>query len=61
MRVRTEGFIPTPKAEERLMKDSLRFVDCDMHVMEPPDLVERYLEPTFKDRVILPIGADGRL
>ena len=42
------------------MKDGLRFVDCDMHVMEPPDLFERYLEPQFKDRVITPVGADGR-
>src|SRR5712691_8782202 len=42
------------------MKDGLRFVDCDMHIMEPPDLFEQYLDPQFKDRVILPIGADGR-
>jgi hypothetical protein len=42
------------------MKNGLRFVDCDMHVMEPPDLFETYLEPKFKDRVILPVGADGR-
>jgi len=26
------------------MKDGLRFVDCDMHIMEPPDLFERYLD-----------------
>src|SRR2546425_7822380 len=42
------------------MKDGLRFVDCDMHLMEPPDLLEKYLDPQFKDRVILPTGADGR-
>jgi uncharacterized protein len=42
------------------MKDGLRFVDCDMHIMEPPDLFERYLDAKFKDRVILPVGADGR-
>ena len=36
------------------MKDDLRFVDSDMHVMEPPDLFERYLDPAFRDRVILP-------
>src|SRR6266481_1525117 len=47
-------------AEEDVMKDGLRFVDCDMHIMEPPDLFERYLDPKFKDRVVLPIGADGR-
>ena len=42
------------------MKDNLRFVDSDMHIMEPPDLFERYLDPRFRDRVRLPIGADGR-
>ena len=33
------------------MKEDLRFVDSDMHVMEPPDLFERYLDAKFKDRV----------
>jgi uncharacterized protein len=42
------------------MKDGLRFVDCDMHIMEPPDLFGRYLDARFKERVILPIGKDGR-
>src|SRR6266550_3298142 len=42
------------------MKDGLRFVDCDMHVMEPPDLFEKYLEPRFRERVVLPTGAAGR-
>src|SRR2546425_9251212 len=42
------------------MKDGLRFYDCYIHIMEPPDLFERYLDPTFKERVVLPIGADGR-
>ena len=42
------------------MKDNLRFVDSDMHVMEPPDLFERYLDPRFKDRVSVKIGGDGR-
>lgn len=27
-------------------------VDCDSHVMEPPDLWERYLEPKYRDRAI---------
>jgi len=27
------------------MKDGLRFVDCDMHIMERPDLFEHYLDP----------------
>src|SRR5215468_751947 len=42
------------------MKDGLRFVDCDMHIMEPPDLFERYLDPEYRSRVILPIGPNGR-
>ena len=42
------------------MKDGLRFVDCDMHIMEPPDLFDRYLDPKFKDRVVTQIGADGK-
>ena len=42
------------------MKDGLRFVDCDMHIMEPPDLFATYLDPAFRRRVSLPLGADGR-
>ena len=42
------------------MKDGLCFVDCDMHVIEPEDLFARYLDPTFHDRVTLPLGADGK-
>jgi len=42
------------------MKDGLRFVDCDMHIMEPVDLFDRYLDARFKDLVNLQVGADGR-
>jgi predicted TIM-barrel fold metal-dependent hydrolase len=42
------------------MKDGLRFVDCDMHIMEPPDLFERYLDPAFKHRISVSVGADGK-
>jgi len=42
------------------MKDGLRFVDSDMHIMEPPDLFDRYLDPAFKHRVTVQVGADGR-
>src|SRR5439155_2639648 len=45
---------------ESAMKDGLRFVDSDMHIMEPPDLFDRYLDPKFKDRISVPVGADGR-
>src|SRR6201981_350254 len=33
------------------MKQGYRFVDCDMHIMEPPDLFDKYLDPAFKHRV----------
>ena len=42
------------------MKDGLRFVDCDMHIMEPVDLFDRYLDPKYRDRVSVPVGADGK-
>jgi uncharacterized protein len=45
--------------QEGVMKDGLRFVDCDMHIMEPPDLFQKYLDPAFTTRVILPVGAEG--
>ena len=41
------------------MKDGMRFVDCDMHIMEPADLFDRYLDRQFRDRVSLSVGADG--
>jgi predicted TIM-barrel fold metal-dependent hydrolase len=34
-------------------------VDCDSHVMEPPDLWERYLEPEFRDRAIRVVKDPG--
>src|SRR5256884_2312661 len=49
-----------PISQEAAMKDGIRFVDSDMHVMEPPDLFDRYLDPRFKHRVSVPVGADGR-
>jgi predicted TIM-barrel fold metal-dependent hydrolase len=33
------------------MKEGSRFVDSDMHVVEPWGLFERYLDPAFKHRV----------
>ncbi len=34
-------------------------IDCDSHVMEPPDLWQRYLEPQFRDRAIRIEERDG--
>ena len=42
------------------MKDGLRFVDSNMHVMEPPELFEKFLDSKFKDRVVTQVGADGK-
>jgi uncharacterized protein len=42
------------------MKEGMRFVDCDMHIMEPPDLFLKWLDPRFQERVITPIRPDGR-
>ena len=42
------------------MKDGLRFVDSDMHIMEPPDIFEKYLDPAFESRITTPVGPDGR-
>jgi len=41
------------------MKDGLRFVDCDMHIMEPPDLFLKWLDPAFRSRVVTPVRGDG--
>ena len=41
------------------MKEGYRFVDCDMHIMEPPDLFDKYLDPAFKSAHHL-LDARGR-
>src|SRR6266568_7714668 len=42
------------------MKDGMRFVDCDMHIIEPADLYVTWLDPKFRDRVRTPVGPDGK-
>ena len=32
------------------MKDGLKIMDSDMHVREPADLWEKYMEPEWRDR-----------
>ena len=35
-------------------------IDCDGHILEPPDLWETYLEPAYRDRALrIRAGADG--
>ena len=36
-------------------------IDADGHILEPPDLWEKYLEPKYRDRAIrIKVGDDGR-
>ncbi len=37
-----------------MAKSGFKVFDSDMHIMEPPDLWQRYIEPEFKDQA--PIG-----
>ncbi len=32
------------------MKNGFKVMDSDMHIIEPPDLWQRYIDPAFKDR-----------
>ena len=35
-------------------------IDCDGHILEPPDLWETYLEPRYRERALrLRVGEDG--
>jgi len=42
------------------MKDGLRFVDCDMHILEPADLFTTWLDPRFRERVTTAIDPNGQ-
>jgi len=33
-----------------MARDGFKVMDSDMHIFEPPDLWERYIDPKFKDR-----------
>ncbi|HLW69233.1 MAG TPA: amidohydrolase family protein [Candidatus Binataceae bacterium] len=42
------------------MNNGTKVIDADGHILEPPDLWEKYLEPKYRpDAVRLRIGADG--
>ena len=42
------------------MSTDAMMIDCDGHILEPPDLWERYLEPRYRDRAIrIRVGDDG--
>ena len=38
------------------MKGEFLVLDSDMHLVEPPDLWQRYMEPEYRDRA--PVGTD---
>lgn len=39
--------------------DAALLVDADSHVLEPPDLWSRYVEPRFRDRAVRVVRADA--
>ena len=41
------------------MKNGFKVIDSDMHIIEPPDLWQRYIDPEFKDRG--PVGLTDRV
>src|ERR1700752_193516 len=35
-------------------------IDCDGHILEPPDLWEKYIDPKYRDRAMrIRVGDDG--
>jgi len=42
-----------------MSKNGYRIFDSDMHIQEPPDLWQRYIEPAYKDRA--PVGVHERV
>src|SRR5437867_6876025 len=48
------------RAEEDAMTTDELVIDCDGHILEPPDLWETYLEPAYRDRALrIRVGDDG--
>ena len=40
-----------------MAKNGMKVMDSDMHIIEPPDLWERYIDPKYRDRA--PKGWSG--
>jgi hypothetical protein len=46
--------------EEDAMTNAAPVIDCDGHILEPPDLWETYLEPAYRQRALrIRVGDDG--
>jgi len=42
------------------MAETTPIIDCDGHILEPPDLWEKHLEPRYRDRALrIRVGDDG--
>src|ERR1700678_1276133 len=42
------------------MKAEEMIIDCDGHILEPPDLWEKYIDPKYRDRAVrIRVGDDG--
>src|SRR5262245_15769556 len=46
----------TPREAHRMAKHGFKMIDAEMHVMEPVDLWERYIDPEFKSRAPRRLG-----
>jgi len=48
------------RPEENVMTTEALVIDCDGHILEPPDPWERCLEPAYRDRALrIRVGDDG--
>src|SRR5271154_3450615 len=57
--ISTDGVMCVPKRMDT-MKNGDLVIDADGHILEPPDLWERYLEPKYRDRALrIRVGDDG--
>src|SRR6266508_965981 len=51
---------PRALEEDTSMTIDALVIDCDGHILEPPDLWETYLEPRYRDRALrVRVGDDG--
>src|SRR5712692_8546067 len=42
------------------MNSEALVIDCDGHILEPPDLWEKYIDPKYRDRAMrIRVGDDG--